>query len=139
MAVATEIKRDLSLNFSLVEIKNAIEIVCVNSKSYYQIKDKNDIMNTYTIWLLGGMMVQVPITLQLKKITENETQLFINTTKITTNANQSNQIIDKFLGVVSKALSGEVINEESVAKSKGGCMGMLLLLISAASLIFLNS
>jgi hypothetical protein len=93
-------------------------------------------MNTYTIWLLGGMMVQVPISVQLKKITENETQLIINTTKATNNANQSNQILDKYLNILSQALSGEMITEENISKSKSGCMGLFIGIISVGSMLY---
>ena len=136
MAVAVEIKRDLNLNFSVEEIKKAIELVSEKSNAFYQIKNKNEIMNTYTIWLLGGMMVQVPISVQLKKITENETQLIINTTKATNNANQSNQILDKYLNILSQALSGEMITEENISKSKAGCMGLCIGIISVGSLLY---
>jgi hypothetical protein len=136
MALAVEIKRDLNLTFSIEEVKNAIDLACSKSKAYYQIKDKNDIMNTYTIWLLGGMMVQVPISLQLKKISENETQITLNTTKLTNNANQSNDIIDKFLNVVSKVLAGEDVTEETVAKAKGGCFGMMVALLGVGYLLY---
>lgn len=120
-----EIKRDLSVNFSIEEVKNSINLVCQNSKSYYQIKDKNDIMNSYTIWLLGGMMVQTPVSIQLKKISDTETSILLNTTKPSTNPNQSNNTIDSFLGLVSKSLSGEVITEESVSNGKSGCLGTI--------------
>jgi hypothetical protein len=119
-----EIKRDLNLNFPIEVIKNSIEAVCKNSKSFYSIKDKNDIMNSYTIWLMGGMMVQTPVSIQLKKISDNETNLLINSTKPTTNPNQSNNTIDKFLGLISKSLSGEEISEQTVSEGKSGCLGV---------------
>jgi hypothetical protein len=121
-----EIKRDLSVNFSIEEVKNSINVVCENSKSFYQIKDKNDIMNSYTIWLLGGVMVQTPVSIQLKKISDTETNILLNTTKPSTNPNQSNNTIDSFLGLVSKSLSGEVITEDSVSKGKSGCLGTII-------------
>jgi hypothetical protein len=136
MAVAVEIKRDVNLNFSVEEIKKAIELVSEKSKAFYQIKNKNEIMNTYSISLIGGMMVIVPISVQLKKITENETQLIINTTKATNNANQSNQILDKYLNILSQALSGEMITEENISKSKAGCMGLCIGIISVGSLLY---
>jgi len=131
-----EIKRDLSVNFPIEEVKSSIESVCQNSKSFYQIKDKNDVMNSYTIWLLGGVMVQTPVSIQLKKISDTETSILLNTTKPTTNPNQSNNTIDSFLGLVSKSLSGEVITEESVSKGKSGCLGVTIGLVVIMGSLF---
>jgi hypothetical protein len=123
-------------SISIEEVKNSIEVVCQNSKSFYSIKDKNDVMNSYTIWLLGGVMVQTPVSIQLKKISDTETSILLNTTKPTTNPNQSNNTIDSFLGLVSKSLSGEVISEDSVSKGKGGCLGVTIGLVVIMGSLF---
>ena len=132
MSIALEIKRDISLNLPIEEVKKAIKTVALMSKGKVMIKNENDVMNTFSIQLLGGMMVFVPINIQLKKINENETNLLLNTTKSTNTPNQSNEIIDKFLDNLSKGLKGELVSGDS--NSKKGCFGLILALITVGGL-----
>jgi hypothetical protein len=89
-------------------------------------------MNIYNMSLVGGFAVIVPVSIQLKKISENETQIIITSNKATNTGNQANDIVNKFLGLISKALSGEVVNEETVSQGKSGCLGVSVFLIGLA-------
>jgi len=82
--------------------------------------------------LVGGALVIVPITIQLKKVNESETHILITSNKATNTGYQANEIVDKFLGLISKALSGEVITEETVSQGKSGCLGVSVFLIGLA-------
>lgn len=125
MAVALEQKRDVNLSYSILDVKAAIRTVCNNSGGKVMLKNENDLMNTFSLQLLGGMMVFVPITIQLKQISENETNFYLVTTSSTNTPNQSNQIIDNFLNNISKVLSGDV----SEMSAKKGCIVLLPFLI----------
>lgn len=130
MSLSTSLRRDIVVSFPIEEVKKSIDIVCEKSKSFYQIKEKNDIMNTYTISLVGGLGLIVPISIQLKKITDNETSIILDCNKVNKTPNQYNEIVDKFLNLISKSLSGEEINESVVSNNKSGCLGLLLFLIT---------
>ena len=54
------ITRDFNLNFPIEEIKKSIEIVSTVSKATFKINNKNDIFNTYTMTLVGGITVINP-------------------------------------------------------------------------------
>jgi len=116
-----EIKRDLSVNFSIKEVKNSINVICQNINLLYQIKDKNDIMNTYTVrFTLPFPFFYTHVSIQLKKISDTETSIFLTTYGV------KNEYIDNFLGLISKSLSGEVITEESLSNGKSGCLGTII-------------
>jgi hypothetical protein len=89
------------------------------------LKNENDLMNTFTLQLLGGLLVFVPITIQLKQISEKETNFSLVTTSTSNTPNQSNEIIDNFLNNISKVLSGDV----SDLSNKKGCVILLPFLI----------
>lgn len=129
MALSLGISRDIQVSFPISEVKSAIDRVSESSKAFYQIKSKDDIMNIYNMSLVGGLAVIVPVTIQLKKISENETQIILTSNKATNTGNQANTIVDKFLGLISKALAGEEINEETVSQGKSGCLGVSIFLI----------
>lgn len=129
MALSMGITRDVQVSFSISEVKEAIDKVSAASKAFYQIKSKDDIMNVYNMSLVGGVAVVVPVSIQLKKVSDTETQIILTSNKATNTGNQANDIVDKFMGLVSRALSGEVIDESVVAKSKSGCLGVFLGLV----------
>jgi hypothetical protein len=79
--------------------------------------------------LVGGFAIVVPVTIQLKKLSEGETQILLTSNKATNSGNQANDIVDKFMGLISRALSGEVIDESVVSKGKSGCLGISLILV----------
>jgi hypothetical protein len=138
MALSMGIQRDVQVSFSISDVKSAIDRVSSVSKAYYQIKSKDDIMNTYDMSLVGGLAVVVPLKVQLKKISDTETQILLTSNKATNTGNQANDIVDKFMGLVSKALSGEEITEEVVSKGKSGCLGFFIFLIGiGAGMVYL--
>jgi hypothetical protein len=127
MAISLGINRDVQVSYSISDVKAAIEKVAAVSKSFYQIEGRDDVMNTFNMALVGGFAVIVPITLQLKKVSDTETQIILTSNKATNTGNQANDIVDKFLGKVSKALSGTLDEVES--KSKSGCLGVSIFLL----------
>ena len=132
MALSLGINRDLQVSFPISEVKSAIEKVSAASKSKYQIENKDDILNSFSMALIGGLAVIVPVTIQLKKVSDTETQIILASTRATNSANQANDIVDKFLGLVSKVLSGEDITQPAGAESKSGCFGVIAFFILLA-------
>jgi hypothetical protein len=134
MSFAQSINRDLQVSFPISDVKNAIDTVCNASNARCQIEGKDDILNTYSLALIGGLAVIVPVTVQLKKISESETQILLSSTRATNNANQANEIVDNFIGLVSKALSGAPIE---ALKGNSGCMVALVsLVVFTASIVY---
>ena len=125
MAIALEQRRDVNLSYSILDVKAAIRTVCNNSGGKVMLKNENDLMNTFSLQLMGGLLVFVPITIQLKQISENETNFNLVTTSSTNTPYQSNEIIDNFLNKISKVLSGDV----SEMSAKKGCIVLLPFLI----------
>jgi hypothetical protein len=137
MAISMGISRDIQVSFPISEVKSAIEKVSESSNKFYQIEKRDDVMNTYSIALIGGLAVVVPANIQLKKIDDRETQIVLTTNRATNMGNQANDIVDKFLGKVSKALSGESIDEKVVTSGKAGCFGVIvLMLILGVSILY---
>jgi hypothetical protein len=132
MAISLGINREVQVAYSISDIKIAVEEVSSKSKAKCQIEGRNDVMNTFNIALIGGFAVVVPITLQLKKVSDNETQIILTSNKATNSGNQANDIVDAFLEKVSKALSGSL--EEVESNKKAGCLGALVLLLGGLSL-----
>jgi hypothetical protein len=132
MAISLGINREVQVAYSISDIKMAVEEVSSKSKAKCQIEGRNDVMNTFNIALIGGFAVVVPITLQLKKVSDNETQIILTSNKATNSGNQANDIVDAFLEKVSKALSGSLEGVES--NKKAGCLGALVLLLGGLSL-----
>jgi hypothetical protein len=128
MAISLGIKRDVQVDFPISDVKSAIDRVSAASKASYPIKEKDDIMNTYDMSLIGGFVV-VHIKIQLKKVSDTQTEIVLVSNKATNSANQENDIVDKFMSLMSKALAGEEINESVVSKGKAGCLGLLIFLI----------
>jgi hypothetical protein len=82
--------------------------------------------------LVGGALIIVPITIKLKKVNESETHILITSNKATNTGYQVNKVVDKFLGLISKPLSVEVITEETVSQGKSECLGVSVFLIELA-------
>ena len=130
MSIALEIKRDITIPYNIEVIKEKIRQACTGSKGKIMLKNENDLMNTFSIQLLGGMMVFVPISIQLQKISDEETSIHLVTTKSTNTPNQSNEIIDNFLDIISKYLKGELIlSKKQPVNGKGGCAGVFIAII----------
>lgn len=126
--MATNINRDFNINFSIEDVKKNIDSV-ISKKNNYQLNNKNDIFNSYTITLVNGLEV-IPINIQLKKINEIETNIAITSSKQIRNAGHEilvNRTIDSFLDFVAKNLSGETITNEAITpKSKSDLIVTLL-------------
>ena len=129
MAVSLGINRDVQVSFPISEVKLAIEKVSAASKAKCQIEKKDDVMNSFSIALIGGLAVIVPVTIQLKKLSDTETQIVLTSNRATNSGNQANDIVDNFLGLVSKALSGEDITQATATGSNSGCLGVIAILV----------
>lgn len=117
--MATNTNRDYNINFSIDDIKKNIDAV-ISQRNNYQLNNKNDIFNSYTITLVNGLQV-IPINIQLKKITDSETNIVITSNKQITSAGHEiivNKTVDSFLNLVAKSLSGETISQETPAPYK---------------------
>jgi hypothetical protein len=126
------IKRDFNLNFSIEEVKKSIELVCSLSKASYKIENKNDVFNSYTLLLIGGLTVLHP-SIQLKKISDNETNLILTDNIREGNTISSNEVMDKFFALLSRSLSGEELTMEVIAKEKAGCFTIIIWIVGFGS------
>jgi len=136
MALSLGINRDVQVSYSISDVKAAVEEVASKSKAKCQIEGRDDVMNIFQIALIGGFAVIVPITLQLKKVSDTETQIILTSNKVTNTGNQANDITDGFLRKVSQALSGTL--DEVQSKSNSGCLGVGLFLLGGLFLSLLG-
>lgn len=135
MSVSVGINRDATVDFSISDVKKAIENVSAAAKTKYVMKSKNDLMNSFSLNLVGGLVV-VPVTIQLKKITDSQTQITLVSEKITQSPNQTKEIVDNYLGFISKSLSGETLDEKTIRGK--GCMVFLIPIVAIGLYFLLN-
>lgn len=122
------IKRDFNLNFPIEDVKKSIELVCNLSKGSYKVENKNDVFNSYTLLLIGGLTVLHP-TIQLKKISDNETNIVLSDNIREGNTISSNEVMDKFFALIGRSLSGEELTEEVIGKEKAGCFTTIIWMV----------
>ena len=120
------VERNFNVNFSIDDVKSAIDRVSVDLH-HYKIENKNDVFNSYTFAMVGGINVVRP-TIQLKKVSDTETNIFMNCILREGNTISQNELLDKYFNILSVYLSGdeEKIKELSL-KSKSGCFGIILI------------
>jgi hypothetical protein len=130
--------KEISIEFNIDTIKSKIEEIVKVSAGSFNIRDKNDLFNTYRITLVSGM-VGGAISIILKKENDNSTlwkseitNLPGRTTKVDNTATLV-RLQDEFLLILSKGLSGEEITKELLKANKsGGCLGVAIVLISVS-------
>lgn len=137
MAIVQNPKKEFDLEFSISEIKTNIEKIVAVSKAMYQIKTKNELLNTYTIVIVSGMsFTNMDIT--LNKVDDKKTHCSFQIVTPATNqleAERFAKYADQFLTLMSKGLQGEEITTELVKGTKSGCFGVAVLLVGASILI----
>ena len=109
-------KREIDLDFNVNEIKTKIDNISKASTGSYMIQDKNDIINTYRISAHSGMMFGI-MNITLKKIEDNKTTYITETMPATgsrVDATILSRMQDDFLTILSKALSGEEVNQKLI-------------------------
>jgi hypothetical protein len=133
MATALKLERELQVSFSVNDVKKSIDNVCEFKKTKYQLKEKNDVLNSYSIVLFDGFSIIIPLNIQLKKVSDNETEIKIVSDKATNQAYGAGQLLDKFLATLSKSLSGETLVEEQ----KKGCLSSFIGIVAiGGSLVY---
>jgi hypothetical protein len=134
----TQINRTFTLPYNLEKVKEGIEVISKKSAGTYNIKSQNDIINSYHIVMTGTALTFARCNIQLKKISEEETEFRLDT--IDTNPNSlyvSNETVDKFINKLTTSVqSGEVMTPEHAKKTKGGCATMVVGFIVCAVVIF---
>src|SRR5215211_2385069 len=103
--------RELHLDFSIVDIKEKINAIVQASVGSYQMLDKNDILHTYRIAAVSGLLSGI-ISVTLKKIDDNKTEWkseIMNATGSRADAAVLARYQDEFLTILSKALTGEEV------------------------------
>jgi hypothetical protein len=126
------ITRDFNLNYPIEDIKKSIELICSKSNKQFVVKNKNDVFNSYTLTLVGGLIILNP-NFQLKKISENETNLVITCNFREGNTISSNEVLDKFFNLVGMSLAGETIDENVVKGNKAGCFTIIIGILGLSS------
>jgi hypothetical protein len=120
------VERNFNVNFSIEDVKSAIDRVSVDLH-HYKIENKNDVFNSYTFAMVGGINVVRP-TIQLKKVSDTETNIFMNCILREGNTISQNELLDKYFNILSVYLTNdeEKIKELSL-KSNKGCFGIILI------------
>lgn len=137
MAIVQIPKKEFDLEFSVTEIKSNIEKIVSVSKAMYQIKTKNDLINTYTIVIVSGMSF-VNMEIVLNKIDDKKTHCSFQIITPATNqieAERFGKYTDQFLTLLSKGLQGEEITTQLVKGTKSGCFGIAILLVGASAFV----
>lgn len=120
------VERNFNVNFSLEEVKVAMDRLS-SSSIHFKIDNKNDVFNSYTMAFVGGITVVRP-TIQLKKVSDIETNIFMNCVLKEGNTISQNELLDKYFNLLGSFLSGDEEKiKELETKAKSGCMGIILI------------
>jgi len=122
--MAEQLRRDYTLNYPIEQVKSSIEKVCSVKPGKYQLKNKNEAFNSYSIVLVTGIMLMLPMNIQLRKVSEHETSIDFSVTLGETSQTAPlvvNQALDNFFELVGKVLLGENIGNPA----NTGCMLIL--------------
>lgn len=117
--MSEQIRREFTLSFPVDKIKQAIEDACRTSTGSYQIKDRNAVFNSYSVSLVKMLSV-LPITIQLKKVSETETLIDLSAVtgpQLSKSPTFVSQMIDEFLKKVGDFVSGKLIVNTTPPKS----------------------
>jgi hypothetical protein len=120
------VERDFNVSFSIEDVKSAMHRL--DSKSIrLKIKNKNDVFNSYSMEMVDGLTIVRP-TIQLKKISDLETNVFMNCVLREGNMISQNELLDNYFNLLSTYLSGdeEAIKLHEVQSNKG-CFGIILI------------
>jgi hypothetical protein len=131
--------RKLKLDFNINEIKSKIDSVLEVSSRGFQLKEKNELFNTYRVITNFGTNICI-IHITLNKIDENKTELYSEILNSSISKDEPAVLAkyqDQFLNLVSKALSGEKLTNEVVKANTSGCLGIILILLLPSILGFL--
>jgi hypothetical protein len=134
------VERNFNVNFSLEEVKVAMDRLS-SSSIHFKIDNKNEVFNSYTMAFVGGVTVVRP-TIQLKKVSDTETNIFMNCILREGNTTSQNELLDKYFNLLGSFLSGDEEKiKELETKAKSGCMGIILIgfgLFTSALYFMLN-
>jgi hypothetical protein len=129
--------RKIELDFNIENIKSKIDYVIEISGKEFQLKDKNDLFNTYRIVANFGFNVCV-INITLNKINENKTELYSEIINSSVTKDQPAVLAkyqDQFLNLLSKALNGEILNAEVIKSNTSGCLGFIAFIFALTSML----
>ena len=129
--------REVQLDFNINYVKEKIDAIVKVSTGSYLAQDKNDLLNTYRISVVSGILSGV-MSITLKKVDDNKTEWKSETMNLA-GGNTSQAILagfqDEFLTILSKALMGAEVNRDLIKANKSGCVGVFLLLISLSGIL----
>lgn len=121
--MSEQIRREFVLNYPLDKVKKAIEDACKSSAASFQIKNRNAEFNSYSISLVKMLSV-LPITVQLKKISEGETGIDLSAVagpQLSRVPNFVSEMLDTFLAKVGDFVSGRLtlkLQQPAAAENK---------------------
>lgn len=95
--------RDFNVSFSIEDVKSAMNKLNVKSIKL-KIKNKNDVFNSYSMEMVDGLTIVRP-TIQLKKISDTETNIIMNCILREGNMISQNELLDKYFNLLSVYLS----------------------------------
>lgn len=138
--------QEVTIDFSLQEVKEAINKfhndLRLDPDGYYKNRDNtNDMMNIYAfnIWKTdfwaGSVTGDMRVTLH--EVDPKRTKVIINSIAKSQGPLDTSRIMDvhgHFLNKLTQALKGEYVSPPPVENS--GCLGVVLVIIALATLIF---
>lgn len=130
--------KEITLNYSLLHVKSAIKLLANYKGGTIQVKDQNDILNTYRFAIVSGLRANfINITLnQLDESTTKATFMMTPTFGVKEpNTGDMVQMMDNFLQIFASVLETGEVKQEVVSKNSGGCFGLILIIVTAITLL----
>lgn len=135
-----QINRTFVVPYPIERVKTAIEVTVAKSTGTYNIKNRNDMINSYFIVMTGTALTFARCNVQLKAMNDNETEFKLDTTDTTESAmTVSNATVDKFINKLTENIqSGEELTEELKKTGGNGCMIIIIFLVSSLFALLLS-
>ncbi len=134
-------KKELTLQFNIEKVKQCINQIISTKPGRFQVFDKNNVFNTYCFASMSKYAGIINVTLT-KTDDEKTLALFEATPMVGSYQDIATltTILDEFLQILSKALTGEPVTEQFIAANTKGCLSSIifLLFVSVAVLISCN-
>ncbi len=110
------VERNFNVSFSLEDVKSAMVRLSAFKKSF-KIENKNDVFNSYTMSMVSGLSVVRP-TIQLKKVSETETNVFMNCILREGNTISQNEVLDEYFNLLGMFLTTDDEGVKEYAKTQ---------------------
>lgn len=140
--MSEQIRREFTLGYPLEKVKKAIEDTCRTNAGSYQIQNRNDVFNSYSISLVKMLSV-LPVQIQLKKVNDTETIVEFTGSpgpQLSRVPTFVSEMVDPFLDKIGGFVSGKLIVKEAIPLTKeqvrkGNTFAVIFFIIAVGGLI----